>query len=210
MDATFSHIKAVFCDIDGTLLTSQHTVSPRTVAAIRALRERGVLFGLCTGRDAHATEAMYELWGIEGLVDVLVGCGGAEVIDRAHDINELSYPLPGETIARICKHMADLPATPVCPRDGVFYVPESNACVEHLSRVDGVPYQVVDFAEFLREPQPKVMFTTAPEEERAGLGFAVMESLMDRVKVVSHPGKGTTVTLEKRIVSKAGEGDAHR
>ena len=106
---------------------------------------------------------MYELWGIEGLVDVLVGCGGAEVIDRAHDINELSYPLPGETIARICKHMADLPATPVCPRDGVFYVPESNACVEHLSRVDGVPYQVVDFAEFLREPQPKVMFTMAPE-----------------------------------------------
>ena len=146
MDATFSHIKAVFCDIDGTLLTSQHTVSPRTVAAIRALRERGVLFGLCTGRDAHATEAMYELWGIEGLVDVLVGCGGAEVIDRAHDINELSYP-----------------PTPVCPRDGVFYVPESNACVEHLSRVDGVPYQVVDFAEFLREPQPKVMFTMAPE-----------------------------------------------
>ena len=62
MDTTFSHIKAVFCDIDGTLLTSQHTVSPRTVAAIRALRERGVLFGLCTGRDAHATEAMYELW----------------------------------------------------------------------------------------------------------------------------------------------------
>ena len=163
MDATFSHIKAVLCDIDGTLLTSQHAVSPRTVAAIRALRERGVLFGLCTGRDAHATEAMYELWGIEGLVDVMVGCGGAEVIDRAHDINELSYPLPGETIARICKHMADLPATPVCPRDGVFYVPESNACVEHLSRVDGVPYQVVDFAEFLREPQPKVMFTMAPE-----------------------------------------------
>ena len=116
MDATFSRIKAVFCDIDGTLLTSEHTVSPRTVAAIRALRERGVLFGLCTGRDAHATEAMYELWGIDGLVDVMVGCGGAEVIDRAHGINELSYPLPGETIARICKHMADLPATPVCPR----------------------------------------------------------------------------------------------
>lgn len=44
---------------------------------IRALRERGVLFGLCTGRDAHATEAMYELWGIEGLADVPVGCGGA-------------------------------------------------------------------------------------------------------------------------------------
>ena len=163
MDTAFSHIKAVLCDLDGTLLTSEHAVSPRTVAAIRALRERGVLFGLCTGRDAQATEAMFGLWGIDGLVDVLVGCGGAEVIDRAHGINELSYPLPGETIARICEHMAGLPATPVCPRDGVLYVPESNACVEHLSRVDGVPYKVVDFAEFLREPQTKVMFTMAPE-----------------------------------------------
>lgn len=52
------------------------------------------------------------------------------------------------------------------------------------------------------------MFTTAPEEERAGLGFAVMESLMDKVKVFSQPQKGTTVVLEKRIVSK-GENNVH-
>ena len=52
------------------------------------------------------------------------------------------------------------------------------------------------------------LFTTAAEEERAGLGFAVMESLMDKVKVFSQPGKGTTVTLEKQIVSK-GESYVH-
>ena len=46
------------------------------------------------------------------------------------------------------------------------------------------------------------MYTTAPEEERAGLGFAVMQSLMDRVKVTSKEGKGTTVTLERDIRSK--------
>lgn len=44
------------------------------------------------------------------------------------------------------------------------------------------------------------LFTTAQEEERAGLGFAVMQSFMDRVKVTSKVGKGTTVTLEKQIV----------
>lgn len=43
------------------------------------------------------------------------------------------------------------------------------------------------------------LFTTAPEEERAGLGFAVMQSFCDRVKVSSSLGKGTTVTLEKRV-----------
>ena len=43
------------------------------------------------------------------------------------------------------------------------------------------------------------LFTTAAEEERAGLGFAVMQSFCDKVRVRSTPGNGTTVTLEKRI-----------
>ncbi len=43
------------------------------------------------------------------------------------------------------------------------------------------------------------LFTTAPEEERSGLGFSVMESFMDRVSVKSSPGKGTTVTMEKQL-----------
>ena len=43
------------------------------------------------------------------------------------------------------------------------------------------------------------LFTTAADEERAGLGFAVMQSFCDRVRVRSAPDKGTTVTLEKQI-----------
>ncbi len=43
------------------------------------------------------------------------------------------------------------------------------------------------------------LFTTAPCEERAGLGFAVMESFMDSLKVTSAVGKGTTVIMRKRI-----------
>lgn len=35
--------------------------------------------------------------------------------------------------------------------------------------------------------------------ERAGLGFAVMQSFMDSVKVTSRPGRGTTVVMKKKI-----------
>jgi stage II sporulation protein AB (anti-sigma F factor) len=45
------------------------------------------------------------------------------------------------------------------------------------------------------------LFTTAAEEERAGLGFAVMQSFCDKVRVKSALDKGTTVTLEKQIAS---------
>ena len=42
--------------------------------------------------------------------------------------------------------------------------------------------------------------STTSSDERAGLGFAVMQSFMDRVRVRSTVGKGTTVTLEKNIL----------
>ena len=45
------------------------------------------------------------------------------------------------------------------------------------------------------------LYTTAGEE-RAGLGFAVMESFMDKVRVSSKPDMGTTVTMEKKIWGK--------
>jgi stage II sporulation protein AB (anti-sigma F factor) len=43
------------------------------------------------------------------------------------------------------------------------------------------------------------MFTTAPEDERAGLGFALMEAFMEKVRVRSAVGKGTTVVLERTV-----------
>ena len=43
------------------------------------------------------------------------------------------------------------------------------------------------------------LFTTGGSE-RSGLGFAVMQSFMDKIKVTSKVGKGTTVTLEKFII----------
>ncbi len=50
-----------------------------------------------------------------------------------------------------------------------------------------------------RAMQP--LFTTG-DGDRAGLGFSVMESFSDRVKVRSSVGLGTTVTLIKKIKGK--------
>lgn len=45
------------------------------------------------------------------------------------------------------------------------------------------------------------LYTTGGEE-RAGLGFAVMQSFSDKIRVTSRVGKGTTVVLEKRLLSR--------
>lgn len=43
------------------------------------------------------------------------------------------------------------------------------------------------------------LFTTKPDCERSGMGFAFMEAFMDQVEVESEVGKGTTVTMTKKI-----------
>ena len=57
----------------------------------------------------------------------------------------------------------------------------------------------IDNVEKAREP----MFTTGGEE-RSGMGFTIMESFMDTLKVRSRPGKGTVVTMRRRIAQRAG------
>ena len=42
-------------------------------------------------------------------------------------------------------------------------------------------------------------YTTKPELERSGMGFAFMEAFMDAVFVNSVPGEGTKVTMRKKI-----------
>ena len=44
--------------------------------------------------------------------------------------------------------------------------------------------------------------TTGNPDERAGLGFAVMQSFMDRVHVSSAPGRGTRVTMSRHLDSR--------
>ena len=47
------------------------------------------------------------------------------------------------------------------------------------------------------------LFTTG-NEERSGMGFTIMESFMDTLKVRSKPGKGTTVVMSRRLARRLG------
>ncbi|MBR0135491.1 MAG: anti-sigma F factor [Clostridia bacterium] len=78
---------------------------------------------------------------------------------------------------------------------------EGTVEMELISEEDVITVTVSDKGrgiediELARQP----FFTTMPEAERSGLGFAVMEAFMDSVEVESAPGRGTKVTMRKRI-----------
>ena len=53
----------------------------------------------------------------------------------------------------------------------------------------------------------EALFTSRPDLERSGMGFTVMEEFMDSITIDTRPGKGTVVTMIKKI--SAGEQRGH-
>ena len=57
--------------------------------------------------------------------------------------------------------------------------------------------QGVGIADIPKAMEP--LYTTKPEWERSGMGFAFMEAFMDVLEVESEPGRGTKVVMRKEI-----------
>ena len=78
---------------------------------------------------------------------------------------------------------------------GIIYI-TVRLCANNLVRIE-IKDKGCGIEDVKRARQP--LFTTDAESERSGMGFTVMESFCDKVRVVSRLGKGTTVTLFKRL-----------
>lgn len=170
------NVHAIMCDVDGTLLTSGFEASPRTIAALQQAREQGMLVGLCTGRDVMGCEHVIPQWGLEGHIDAIVGSGGAEIRDYTAGVFELNHPLPGDAIKEIMAHFADMPVSFIIPYHGMLYSPVDDHRVQRVSKVDALPYKIVDFDEFLTEPRPKLMISCEPE---------TMDAVVERAQTFS-------------------------
>lgn len=57
--------------------------------------------------------------------------------------------------------------------------------------------QGVGMADIEQAMEP--LYTSKPELERSGMGFAFMEAFMDELEVESHPGQGTVVHMTKKM-----------
>lgn len=70
---------------------------------------------------------------------------------------------------------------------------EINGTVLHINIFDeGIGIENVDNA-----LQP--FYTTKPDDERSGMGFTIMKSFMDDVKVISKIGEGTKIYMQKNL-----------
>ena len=163
MKKEFLDIKIIMCDIDGTLLSEKGYVSPANISAIKKIREKGIMFGLSTGRDVHSVLASLSRWGIDGLVDAVVGSGGAEIYDRKTNIKKDGYSLDEKHVMEIYHHFKDMDVNFSIPYDGVLYALKDDHHIQQLAEFDHEPYKVLPLDEFLQLPLLKFMIVCDPE-----------------------------------------------
>lgn len=95
------NIKIVFVDIDGTLLNDQKQTTPKTIQAIAKLKEKGIFFGIASGRSPLAIRKMLPEWHLAGLVDIVMGFNGAQYFDFHFAKEACSHQLNGQIVKEI-------------------------------------------------------------------------------------------------------------
>ncbi len=83
--------RMIATDLDGTLLSPDSTVSPRTLAAINRAREAGLIITFVTGRPPRWLAPVIHQTGWHGLA---VAANGAALIDLEHQRVEDTFPIP--------------------------------------------------------------------------------------------------------------------
>jgi len=157
-------IKLVMSDVDGTLLNSLGQVSLRNKEAIKKIKEKGILFGLVTGRPVESIEKNAKLWGIDEYIDVVAGVNGAYVKDYILNQEVFSHCLEGCYYQEIIQHFIDLDVNFAVIHDHVFKAMYDDRHIRLLSENDKIPYVVVDFNELLKEPQTKLIIICDEED----------------------------------------------
>ena len=128
----------------------------------------------------------------EGFARTAAACFAAQLDPTLDEVNDIKTAV-SEAVTNAIVHAYPQTLGKITLRLRLF----GDQTVEILVKDNGVGIEDVDRA---REP----LYTTG-NEERSGMGFTIMESFMDSLKVKSAPGKGTTVTMRKRIALRAGE-----
>lgn len=87
--------------------------------------------------------------------------------------------------------------------------PDDSGEIEMRSwiRDSEVFVEIVDFGVGIKDVEKAMepMYTTRPELDRSGMGFAFMEAFMDTLEVESSTGKGTRVKMTKHIQGECEE-----
>ena len=157
-------IKLVASDLDGTLLDKTGMLSEANRKAIQDLKARGIQFAIVTGRPYFSVGPLFSMWGIEGLVDVIIANNGLEIGIQATGELLLGEKLSVEAIHEILDLYKDIPGNFCFYGDNALYGQEMDAFMKRVSVKNHLPAYVEDLKTFIKKDLEKLLLACDPND----------------------------------------------
>lgn len=170
-------IKLVICDIDSTLVTSDHVLTEKTKAVIDTLHEQGIYFGIASGRPIDEIAGKAKLWGFDYDFDILIGMNGSELRDGLHQKDYEYYLLKKEWIKEIIDFMEPFDANYFIYQDGYLLSRNLDDMMRKSAKSSNKDVVTIT--------HPQQMY----ERDNAKIMFRVKEAVMPEIEayIESHP-----------------------
>ncbi|HEY5383769.1 MAG TPA: Cof-type HAD-IIB family hydrolase [Acidimicrobiales bacterium] len=121
-------IRLFLADVDGTLVTKDKVLTDDAVAAVRSLREAGVLFALTSGRPPKGMEMLVAPLGIG---TPIAAFNGGLMVDRNLQVLEQRV-IPEDLVTPVVDHLKSFDLDVWLYRGADWYVPDPKA--PHVDR----------------------------------------------------------------------------
>lgn len=152
------NIKVLVFDIDGTLINSEYKITYKTFNAILNAKNKGLVIGISTGRDAVAVNNLLKSWSLEKTIDFIVGMGGSQIYFPQIKKTISNNYLQGSTIRKLIEDYLPLSVGISIPVDGNLYVYKQDPVINWIAKKEGlIKYPFPNT--FLDTPKPKLMLT---------------------------------------------------
>jgi Cof subfamily protein (haloacid dehalogenase superfamily) len=121
-------IRLFLADVDGTLVTQDKVLTHAAVAAVRDLRQAGVLFAVTSGRPPRGMEMLVEPLNLD---TPIAAFNGGLVVDRAMHVLE-QHVIPEDLVVPVADHMKSFDLAVWLYRGADWYVPDPKG--PHVDR----------------------------------------------------------------------------
>jgi Cof subfamily protein (haloacid dehalogenase superfamily) len=188
--------RLVATDLDGTLVRSDRSVSPRTKAAVLAVQEVGSVFVMVTARPPRWLHDLTDLVGAHGVAIVANGAILYDVVGRKAIRTRMIEPAVALEVAQAIR--AEIPEVDFAIERSDRYGQEPNYYNRWPMPEDSL---IAEVAELLSEPAAKLLVKHPSWEADELLGR--VQALVGERVAASHSGGERLVEISATGVSKA-------
>ena len=193
-------IRLIVSDIDATLTYGFTGLSEANRQAIIDVQNKGILFGIASGRGHEDLKSYSSLWGIGKPFDMIIGLNGSSLYDEKRKVDEKFFEIDTENIRRIIERIDEAGLDCHIYIDGITLFSRDS---ERYQKIKDTAHRGIYDAEKLsdlyQKPTAKILINVADEkmDEWREYFRPVLETSDRKVKLIrTSPGAMEFVPFE--------------